>query len=226
MNTQHRKEQVKRLIRDIRNRNPFKISRTSNGIALTREGYEYDPDKEERAILVVIDGKHTTTKEVRKEADDMALHFDGNDKTAAITSEPLLVGNTQFYFTRPGFLGTIALNEDTLLDGDIYKRSNSQKKREIPKDVIDNNEENIDWDNLSVDPSDLEETDSGDAYLVPTAEVGDVVGLFGSKATLNRMTEAKLLRRLLTLKDISWRKKLIYMGLGAGAGWIAQQQWG
>jgi len=226
MELRPRIRQVKTYIRQLWKRQPIKIERTEEGLVFTTETYEYDPNDEERVLLVEVDGKDTSTHEAYKVADGMALEYETGVKLCAITSEPLLVGGTQMYFTKPGYLGTIALNEETLLAGDVFNPSGGTTKREIPSEAIDDHKERINWDMTNVDRVEDLETNEDGNYLVPTEEIGDVVTLYGSKESLKTLTRGKLLNKLLKLKDVSWRQKLVFMGLGAGAGYIAQQQWG
>lgn len=85
-----------------------------------------DPDPMEtddtEALLIVVDGSNGRVIRAEKDGDDQALTYEENGKPmeCKITSKPLNVEETEMYFTKDGYLGTMALNKDTLLDADIY----------------------------------------------------------------------------------------------------------
>jgi len=80
-------------------------------------------DLEPKTYLITIEGNTWRKEKVTQEPDDNCIIVEG-DKECAKTSEPVIDQNgDHYYFTRDGFKGTMALNEDTLLAGDQYKPS-------------------------------------------------------------------------------------------------------
>lgn len=78
-------------------------------------------------LLIVIDGTDGRPIWADKDADDRRLIYeeDGKAQECKILSKPFEIGDTDIYFTRDGFKGTMALNKDTLLDADVYTQKNS-----------------------------------------------------------------------------------------------------
>lgn len=81
-----------------------------------------------QVYLIHVDGQFTEYSRVREVGDDNALVYqrDGVEHECTITSHPLIINGTKLYFTRDGFKGTMALNEDTLLASDIYDPDNEE----------------------------------------------------------------------------------------------------
>jgi len=190
---------------------PYKIDRNNDGITIKRVDNRFNPknnEQEDRIYLVILEGQDTVIKEVKKHGDDMTLEY--GDKVCAITSQPLLVGGSQFYFTKHGFLGTMALNKDTLLAGDVYQPSMDSKERKISKD--------IDLDKLDFDIEDKAVKEEDDHFVVENSELGDVATLHGSKKTLKEMNKAKRIRKLLQPTKMDKKMIIAYIGLGTAIG--------
>lgn len=198
---------IKRTLRAVKRKNPFSIEKQEDGIKLNIQDTSFDPrdDREKgRVFLVIVDGMDTTIKEVDKHGDDMVLEYE--DKYCAITSKPLLVGETQMYFTKDGFLGTMALNRDTLLGGDVFQQQSEDVIRKISKDV--------DTDKIPIDIGSVAVKEDDDYYYVKNDDMGDVTALYGSKKTLKDVNKAKRLRKL--LKPSKMDKKQLLMAIGTG----------
>lgn len=231
MNVSRYRRKVRRWYEYLKRRNPFKLERTEDGIRIRIEEYEYDPRDTGLVYIAVIDGQDADTYKAVKFGDDRALEYDSGSKQAIITSKPILIGDSQLYFTRPGYLGTIPINKETLLKGDVFKPSNESKMREIPKDLVDDDENNVELEKLGITKEELQNKDittnekGEDVYLVEQDVMGDVVALHGSKQTLKTMNEAKRMRKLLET-SIPRKKILTYVGLGIGIGWIAYSKYG
>lgn len=75
--------------------------------------------------LMILEGASGRHHKVDKYADDKKLEYteDGNDQECKISSKPIIIDGEEWYFTRDGFKGTMALNEDTLLSADVYQPS-------------------------------------------------------------------------------------------------------
>lgn len=76
----------------------------------------------DHVYIVEVTGQDTQVYEATEKSDDMTLEYekDNEQVECAITSLPMLIGRNHFYYTRDGFKGTMALNEDTLLSSDKY----------------------------------------------------------------------------------------------------------
>lgn len=202
---------LKKVIQDsisyIQDLNPYVLEREDDGIKLKKIDKSFDPTRERdtgKVFLILIDGQDTTPIEVDKHGDDMVLEYE--DKYCAITSKPLLIDGNQFYFSRDGFLGTMALNKDTLLAGDLYQQSLENRERKISKD--------IDFTKLPYDIEKLKIDETDDYYVVDNSDIGDVATLHGSKKTLKEVNKAKRLRKLLQPSKMD--KKQILMAIGSG----------
>lgn len=211
MDTENIKKKFKHSIRYVKRRNPFKIQRTESGIELTKEDTSFNPKKDghdSRVFLTIVDGMDSTVKEVTKHGDDMVLEYE--DKYCAITSKPLLIEGNQIYLTKNGFIGTMALNRDTLLGGDVFQQSTDAVERKISKDV-----------NLELIPHDIEEIshkEDNEYFYVKNSEIGDVASLHGSKKTLKDVNKAKRLRKLLQPSSMDRKKLLMAIGSGVAIG--------
>lgn len=208
--SQRAKRKAERIKNKFQEINPFDVG-FEHGVFYVRRKEnsldikEYKPDTERKVYLAIVDGEDTDVRIVRKNGDDMVLEY--GDKACAITSKPVLLGNHQLYFTKNGFQGTMALNKDTLLAGDVYQPSLEKNYRKISK--------NIDFDRAGIDVSELKvEEEDDNYYKVEQEELGDVATLHGSKATLKEMNKAKRLRKL--LKPSSMNKKRLLLAIGAG----------
>lgn len=202
-----KKDNAIRKLKQLKRSIPYEPYRADGYIGLKRKERGFDPEKPAqtgRTFLVTVDGKDTITREVTKKGDDLVLEYD--DKVCAITSKPLLIEGNHFYFTRDGFLGTMALNDDTLLAGDVYKPSKEQINRKLPK--------SIDYDDYGIDLSEYDVTEYDDYYEVSVDSMGDVIALAGSKKTLKEMNKAKRLRKLLEPSGIDRTKALGLIGIG------------
>ena len=204
-------------VKKARRRNPIKIERNQSGVIINLEETSFDPTKEEhsnRVYLVTVDGQSTRVKEVEKDGDDMILSY--SDKHCCITSKPLLIEDNQFYFTKDGFVGTMALNEDTLLDADVYDPSEDIYERYIP--VTD-----VEWEkNDDIDLTEISTVERGgkDFYKIETEEEGDIAMLNGSKKTLAEVHKAKILRKLLKPSTADRTKLLMALGSGVAGGYM------
>ena len=76
----------------------------------------------EFTYLVTIEGEDMNAQKVKRDAENQRLLWSTEDGEyeCKITSDPIVIDNTHLYFTRAGFLGTMALHKDTLLDSDKY----------------------------------------------------------------------------------------------------------
>lgn len=213
------KKDRKRIIQSIKDAKPFEIEKVDGGVAITPPDQKTIDDlkKEDHIMLVVIDGDDIEVKKAKKEADDLALTYE--DKQCAITSKPLVTDGLQWYFTRPGFLGTMAINKDTLLQGDLYNPSAGTYKRKLDAERF--SEEDLKRAGYVEDDWRLD--DSEDHYVINEDAVGHVESLHGSKATLNEMNKAKRLRKLLQPSSKDMKTILTYVGLGAGIGYGGAQ---
>lgn len=211
------KKKVRNSFRYIKRRNPFSIERTDDGIKLKKEETRFNPKKdshEGRVFLAIVDGMDTTVKEVQKHGDDMVLEYE--DKYCAITSKPMLIEGNQLYLTKNGFLGTMALNKDTLLGGDVFQQTSDNIERKISKDI-----------NFNMIPFDIEEEahkQDEDYFYVKNENVGDVASLHGSKKTLKDVNKAKRLRKLLKPTSIDRKKLLMAIGSGVALGFYLYPQ--
>lgn len=207
MDNKELKKKIRRAVKTARRRNPIEIKRSENGIQLKKVDTSFNPKKEDhsgRVYLCIVDGMDTTVKEVEKSGDDMVLQYE--DKYCAITSKPLLIEGNQLYFTKHGFVGTMALNKDTLLGGDVFQETNEDIERRISKD--------IDLKQIPFDVQAKAHNEDEEYYYVMNSEVGDVASLHGSKKTLKDVNKAKRLRKL--LQPSSMDKKQLLMALGSG----------
>lgn len=164
--------------------------------------------EEDHVMLVVLDGDTQEVKKAKKDADDLVLRYE--DKHCAITSKPIVTDGIQWYFTKPNFLGTMAINKDTLLSGDLYNPSTSTYERRLSKDRFDEAE----LKRYGIEEEDY--TEENGEYVIKQEVVGEVETLHGSKATLKSMNEAKRLRKLLQPSSKDWKTLVMYVGLGAG----------
>lgn len=211
MDAQNIKKKVKRTVKTIKRKNPFSIEKQDNGIKLNIENTSFDPTKDGergRVFLIIVDGQDSTVKEVEKHGDDMVLEYE--DKYCAITSKPLLIEGNQFYFTKNGFLGTMALNQDTLLGGDIFQQQSEAVTRKISKEV------DLSKIPFNVKAKAFKEDD--DYYYVKNKDMGDVASLHGSKKTLKDVNKAKRLRKLLQPSKMDKKKLLMAIGSGVAIG--------
>lgn len=103
--------------------------------AKMRKSDVFRPD----TLLLVIDGTDARPIWTDKDADDRRLLYeeDGKAQECKILSKPLEIGNTDIYFTRDGFKGTMALNKDTLLDADVYTNKKAVEDGKLEKDGDD-----------------------------------------------------------------------------------------
>lgn len=213
MNVQKYIEKVKDLLIKARRRNPIQIQSNSSGIQITREDTTFNPKKDEhsgRTYLVTLTGMDTRVSEVKEFEDDLLLE-DG-DKHIAITSKPLIIEGNRFYYTKPGFQGTMALNKDTLLAGDVYQPSKSNYERKISKDI------NI--EKLDFNPEEKASREDEEFYYIDSKNMGDVASLHGSKATLKEMNKAKRLRKLLKPSKVDKTKLIMAVIAGISVGFV------
>lgn len=209
----------KRIIQKIKDAKPISADIIDNSLVIRKSGQKtvQDLEREDHVMLVVIDGDDTTVKKAKKEADDLALTYE--DKQCAITSKPIMTDGLQWYFTRPGFLGTMALNKDTLLHGDLYNPSAGTYERKL--DLKQFNEEDLKGAGLNEDDYIIDK--DNERVTINQEAVGTVESLHGSKKTLNEMNKAKRLRKLLQPSSKNAMTLIIYIGLGLGMGYgIAQ----
>lgn len=84
-----------------------------------------DSSSNNTATLMILEGASARIYEVDKFGDDKKLEYeeDGSSQECKITSKPIIVDDEEWYFTRDGFKGTMALNDDTLLSADVYQPS-------------------------------------------------------------------------------------------------------
>lgn len=204
----------KRTVQKIREKNPFEIGFKHGVFYIRRKDNELDiqefkPDTEGKVYLAIVDGQDTEVKKVRKHGDDLVLEYE--DKACALTSKPLLIGNHQLYFTKNGFQGTMAINKDTLLSGDVYQPSLEEHTRKISKDV--------DFERAGINLTDIEVVEETDSYYkIENDELGDIATLHGSKKTLKEMNKAKRLRKLLQPSKMNKKRLLLAVGAGIGIG--------
>jgi len=204
---------LKDLFVAVKRRNPYKISRTEAGIGIVKGDSSFNPTNEDhkgRTFIAVIHGTDSTVFEAEERADDMILEYDG--KHCAITSKPLMIEGNRLYFTKNGFVGTMAYNKDTLLSGDLYQPSKGSRKRTISKDI------NLDEYDLDINSKGLKETDDG--YEIKADALGDVEALQGSKATLKEMNKAQRLRKLLKPSKVDRQKIILAVVAGIGVGFV------
>lgn len=118
-------KRVKTLLPYLRDRIPFKIERRDTS---------FTPKKHSgRNYVILVDGQDTQVKQAERRADDRLLVYE--DKHCAITSKPLLIEGNRFYFSKHGFKGTMALNEDTMLAADSYQPSKGSDSDKEDGDV-------------------------------------------------------------------------------------------
>lgn len=198
-------EQISKIRGVLTSKIPYKLEKVDTG---------YKPDvKDDKIFLVYIDGATTEVEQVEKDGDSMTL-TDG-DKHIALTSNPLVINGTQLYFTKNGFKGTMALNRDTLLAGDVYNPSKSTVKLKKP--------DNLDIEQVDglTEDSIIEENGKEFIQLKKGEDMGgDIISLEGSKRTLKRQNEAERLRKILTPQGLDRQTLLMSLGAGASIGFI------
>ena len=115
---------VKNVIDKIRN-NPYRL-RIVNTDEKTLDDRVHD------TYLIRVDGSELKPIKVEKNGDMRKLTYkdDSSSKTCAITSKPLYLNGREFYFTRHGYKGTMAINKDTLLDTDAYRLKDGSEERD------------------------------------------------------------------------------------------------
>lgn len=200
---------LKDLATAIKRNNPYSIKKVEDGYKLKKSETSFNPTKDkfsDRVYVIKLDGQDSEVYEAKKFGDDLVLEY--NDVECAITSKPILIEGNQFYFTKDGFIGTMALNKDTLLSGDVYQPSLERKTRKISKDV-DFNKLGIDIENSKKVVNETE-----NYYELENSNIGDVASLQGSKRTVKEMNKAKRLRKL--LKPSGLDKKTLIMAIGTG----------
>lgn len=103
--------------------------------AKMRKSEVFRPD----TLLIVIDGTDGRPIWADKDSDDRRLIFeeDGKAQECKILSKPFEIGDTDIYFTRDGFKGTMALNKDTLLDADVYTQNETLDAENLDKNDDD-----------------------------------------------------------------------------------------
>lgn len=213
MNTSGIFKRIKTLFKVARRRNPIKIEEEDGDKVVKVVDTTFRPEKEDisdRVYLVTLDGLEARPREVEKHGDDMVLEY--GDKACPITSKPIEIEGNQFYFTRDGFLGTMSLNKDTLLSGDVYQPSKESYERKLSK--------NINFDDYGIEIDDLKKEETEEAYVVESDDMGDVAALHGSKKTLKEMNEAKRLRKLLQPSSIDKQKMIMAVASGIAVGFV------
>lgn len=204
-------KKTKKTLKEIYQKIPIEPYAENGYLGVKNKSTKFNPTKpdiKDKIFLVKLDGNDTSVIEVNKKGDDLMLEWD--DKVCAITSKPLVVGGNHFYFTRDGFLGTMALNKDTLLAGDVFKPSKEQIKRKLPKD--------IDYEDHGINLKEYDFKEHEDHYEVSVDSMGDVIALAGSKKTLKEMNKAKRIRKLLEPSGIDRTKALGLIGIGVVIG--------
>lgn len=206
-------DRIKKLIRYTKRHWPLKIVKNEEGIQIKVEDTSFNPTKDEhsdRAYVVNVQGMDSTAYEAEEYPDDLLLKYD--DKHTAITSKPLVIEGNRFYFTKPNFLGTMALNQDTLLSGDIYQPSKGTYRRKMSKD--------INFEKLDINPEKEAVEEHEDHYIVKSDDIGDVQALHGSKKTQKEMNKAKRLRKLLKPSSVDRSKLIMAVVAGISVGFV------
>lgn len=212
---------AKKLVRTLRRKNPVAVETKGGQLVVKKHETSFNPtndEQEDRTYLITVDGQDTRVREVKEDSEDMAIEYE--DQQMAITSKPLLIDGSRFYFTKDGFLGTMALNRDTMLDSDVYIPTKDKYTRYVPV-------EDVSWDEYEdIDLEDAEkvEREGEEYYKIETTKSGDVGDLIGSKKTIKTMNEAKRLRKLLKTNNTDRQKLLMTLAAGAGAGYMLYPQ--
>lgn len=196
-------------INEIKNKNPVKVS-------LEDTSFDLEED-EERVFLSFIDGQDTETKEVRREADDLTLEFEG--KECVIASKPLNIKGHKVYFTKHGLQTTIPLNKATMIGGDVYVPSKSTIEFRLPEEKS--------LKDLDVDEDKFKQKENN-IYEVEleSEESGETVSIKGSKETLQEQNKAKRSRQLLKKSGLDKQTLLLTLGSGAMIGFILKSYMG
>lgn len=209
------RKRSKKVLKYLKRAIPYKIEKEEDGYKLKATESSFNPSTHDgRVYLIVMDGQDSRPIEVTKHGDDRVLEYE--DKICAITSKPLLIDQNQFYFTRDNYLGTIALNKETLLGADVWQKAGKGVKRKISKDV------NFERIPFNIDEKKVDEDE--DYYYVRYEDVGDIASLSGSKKTLKDMNKAKRVRKLLKPAKVDKKKLLMAVGSGIALGFYLYPQ--
>lgn len=212
---------VKAIAIALKRRNPYEIKSVEKGVALQHQDSSFDPKRDDhsnRRYLVTVQGQDTRVEEVNDDADDMALTTE--DKHIAKTSKPLVIEGNHFYFTKDGFLGTMALNEDTLIGGDVYDPTKESYQRQVPVEAINE----ADYPDIDFKDKEIEEINGKDYYIIEAGDEGDISLLHGSKKTVAEMNKAKRMRKLLEPQSLDKSKLLMTLGSGVAIGYMVYPQ--
>ena len=214
-------KKVKALAIAVKRRNPYALKSVDKGIALQHQDSSFDPTRQDhtnRTYLITVEGQDTRVEEVNNHADDMALVTE--DKHVAKTSKPLIIEGNHFYFTKDGFVGTMALNEDTLIGGDVYDPTKETYERKVPVEAINEG----DYPDIDFEDKETEEINGISYYVINRDDEGDIALLHGSKKTTAEMNKAKRMRALLEPQSLDKSKLLMTLGSGVALGYMVYPQ--
>lgn len=216
-----RVEKYKDYLRKAKEKNPVEIERGKTGVKITPKKEAFIPEDstdDKKVFLLTVHGRRITAEEVKIDRDERILYWkdSGTKKSCAICSEPLIKYNNEYFFTKPSFMSTVAINEDTLLRGDVFNSDTSTYERKLSKDV------NLEAMELSEESDKVEVKD--DHYLVEADAEGEVETLIGSKTQFNQITKNELIKTLLKPNTVAKSKMIMYIGIGLAGGYFLYPQ--
>lgn len=219
------KERISWLVATLKKKQPYTIESESDGIKLKKLETRYNPtneDHSDRTFLITIDGLQGYPREVKKYGDDLCLEYE--DKQCAITSYPIVIDGSEFYFTKDGFTGTMAINEDTLLEGDVYDPSKREHTRYIPVKKFKELKDKEKFEDMDIFDAETVMHNGEKCYKIESEGLGDITALHGSKKTLKEMNDAKRMRKLLQPAKLDKQRLLMAIASGVAIGYMVYPQ--